>query len=83
MRRANEELHGTLKKARKELSSARCKVVEVIMKEEAKSKIAIDRLKVSTFLLLQLYLLIILFCCRSSVLVNLKSHWQKSDLHDK
>jgi hypothetical protein len=49
MRRANVELHGTLKKARKEVHCTRSKLLEVATKEDEKLKIAIERLKVSTF----------------------------------
>ena len=49
MRRANEELHGTLVKARKEVKSTRSKLGEVVTKQQEKSKIAMDRLKVSAF----------------------------------
>ena len=47
MRRANEELHVTLKKARKEVRSTRSKLGEVVMKQEEKCKKAIERVKVS------------------------------------
>jgi hypothetical protein len=46
MRRANEELHGTFMKARKEVKSTRSKLGEVVTKQEEKSKIAMDPLKV-------------------------------------
>jgi hypothetical protein len=49
MHRANEELHGTLMKARKEVKRTRSKLGEGVTKQEEKSTIAMDRLKVSTF----------------------------------
>ena len=56
MRRANEELHGTLKKARKEVTSTRRKLGEVVMKQEEKSKKTIERLKVIIFYVIYVYL---------------------------
>ena len=52
MRRANEELHGTLVKARKEVQSTRRQLGQVVTKQQGKSKIAMERLKVRLFLLL-------------------------------
>ena len=56
MRRANAELHGTLKKARKEVTSTRRKLGEVVMKQEEKSKKTIERLKVIIFYVIYVYL---------------------------
>ncbi len=50
MRRANVELHVTLKKARKEVKSTRSQLGEVVAKQEEKSKLALERLKVTIFL---------------------------------
>jgi hypothetical protein len=52
MRRANEELHGTLVKARKEVQSTRRQLGQVVTKQQGKSKIAMERLKVREYLLL-------------------------------
>ena len=49
MRRANEELHGTLVKARKEVQSTRRQLGQIVTKQQGKSKITMDRLKVRLF----------------------------------
>ncbi len=48
MRRANVELHGTLNMARKEVKITRIKLGEVVTKQEEKSKLTLERLKVRT-----------------------------------
>jgi hypothetical protein len=50
MRRANEGLYESLKTARKVVKRSKEKLAEVVKKSDDQSKIAIARVKVTTFL---------------------------------